>query len=192
MTCAGLRSDEADVVFFPISSDIIFENSHELRLLRNLLFTLPHNLRHPRMQPRIVLLNYDSSLSTRYDRRKLENVLKALVKDIWTHVEDASSGSNELYENFVLIQPGGWFSWNKLRAYFWQNSGTFQKTPHLVEPDDLLEFVVEPAERRDSKGWGLLDNLTDRFSIDDPTLLAFVTAQAALTVCATYKLAWVS
>ncbi len=146
------------------------------------------------MQPRIILVDNDCSLSTRHDRRNLQNVLKELVKDIWTPLMGSSPGSNEPSGNFVLVQPGGWFSWNRLRAYFWQNSGTFQKTPHLVSPDDLLGFVVEPAEREDSncKGGGFLDSLTGYFGIDDPTLLAFVAAQAALTVCATYKLAWVS
>ncbi|KAI0809157.1 hypothetical protein BC629DRAFT_1094609 [Irpex lacteus] len=191
--CSGLRSDEADVVFFPISSDIISEDSEELRLLRNLLFTLPHNLRHPRMQPSIVLIDNHSNLSTRHDRRRLENILKALVEDIWRPTEDALSNSNELFSNFVLVQPGGWFSWNRIRVYYWKTLDTtrpsFQQTPHLVAPDDVLEFVLNPPKRGNGKESGLLNRFRGCFGIDDPTLLAFVATQAALTACAAYKLA---
>ena len=171
-----------------------------------MIATLPRNLRDHRMQPRIVLVDSNSDLSAHHDRQKLELILNALVQDVWTNdtgdlVREKASrirGGDDLFFNFVLVQSGGWFSWNRLRVYFWdtQNittarSGLFQRTPYLVSRDALLDFVLEPPEREAGKGWKYVANLMKgAFRVDVPGLLAFVVAQAALTVYATYKLAW--
>ncbi|KAI0089940.1 hypothetical protein BDY19DRAFT_992886 [Irpex rosettiformis] len=175
----GLRSDETDVAFFPITSDILCEDSDELQQLEAMISSIPPNLRHRRMQPCLILFDTNSTIATRRDLRRLEVVLSTLVQD-WDDTSD-------VFRNFALIQPGGWFSWNRLRVYLWQTSETagscFGTTPHFVRSDKLIDFVLEPPEVQQGVVWsgsvGALVRSVVR--VDDLTLFTVVAAQAALT-----------
>ncbi len=109
---------------------------------------------------------------------------------------DAPRKTDDVFGNFVLAQPGGWFSWSRLRVRLWQTAGapsvpSFERTSHLVAPDDLVGFVLEPPRLRKSSGWRNLASATmGVMGIDDPALFTFVFAQAALTVYAAYKFSW--
>lgn len=203
-----------------IVKHILDPNSEQLRQLRNLIAAIPYNLRLLRMQPRLILFDVDSGAFGPSEVSRLETVLRILTQECWKdgasnmnkHVSnsddhrngdgvealevDAPRNTNDVFGNFVLAQPGGWFSWSRLRVRLWQTVGapsvqSFERTSHLVAPDDLVGFVLEPPRRRRSSSWRSLASATTRvMGIDDPALFTFVFAQAALTVYAAYKLAW--
>ncbi|KAI0089934.1 kinase-like domain-containing protein [Irpex rosettiformis] len=198
----GLRSDEIDVALYPISSDILCKGSDEQRQLEAMIATIPRNLRPRRVQPCLVLFDTNSSIASQRDLRKLEVVLDTLVRNCWNDNDSQkamesdrpTSNTGYIFQNFAFVQPGGWFSWNRLRVQLWQTSlevtPCFGKTPHLVATDNLLDFVLEPPETRCSI-WGAFGNVVRSVvGIDDFTLFTFVSAQAALTSYFIYKLAW--
>lgn len=112
------------------------------------------------MQPPIVLVDSNCSLSTPLARERLEQVLKKLVQDVWIAdigmpkvSEDtigATSDTPAIFSNFVLVHPDrdGGSSWNRLRVCFWQSSEpaerAFSHKSYLVAPNDLVDFVLDP------------------------------------------------
>ncbi|KAI0089937.1 hypothetical protein BDY19DRAFT_93637 [Irpex rosettiformis] len=192
--CKGLRSEEVDVAFFPISQGILREESVELRQLEAMISTIPLNLRPRQMQPCLILFDVNFNMKTRRDLHNLETILSTLVQDCWNRDQLTSNDTQNIFQNFTLVQPGGWFSWNRLRVYLWQTpegaAPYFGKTPHLVPPENLLNFVLEPPEMGTSV-WGNMGNIVGRVvGIDDLTLLTFVSGQTALTSYFIYRLAW--
>ena len=158
------------------------------------------------MQPRLILFDKDSNFSTLRSLRNLEDVLNSLVPHYWmdddlptaSGEQQPTSTLDDVFRNFVLVQPGGLFSWNRLRVRFWQPSDTslmtwgFEEAPNLVAPDTIIEFVSEPPRRECGSVLGRLGSFARRaLHVDDPALLTFVTAQAALTLYIVSTFAWV-
>lgn len=199
-----------------IAKHILDPNSEQLRQLRNLIAAVPYNLRLLRMQPRLILFDVDSSVSGPSEVSRLGTALRTLTQECWKngardmskHISNSNDGDEladpeaearktvDVFGSFVLVQPGGWFSWSRLRVRLWQTAGassvpSFERTSRLVAPDDLAGFVLEPRRRRTSGIWqNLACATTSVMGIDDPALFTFVFAQAALTVYAAYRLAW--
>ena len=167
------------------------------------------------MQPRLVLFDTDSSLSSDAHLQKLEHVLGTLVRDCWKETgglggatgyendtlktDEALDGLNDVFNNLVLVQPGGWFSWGRLRISLTGSATTvtglsFERKPRLVAPDDLIDWVLEPPEEKIGGTRGYVERTLRRILnvSDSPGLLALVAAQAALTMYAVYKLSWAS
>ncbi|KAI0089938.1 hypothetical protein BDY19DRAFT_93568 [Irpex rosettiformis] len=216
--CEGLRSNEVDVIFFPISSGILSEDSHQLSNLRNIITSLPQNMRPRRMQPKLILFDTDSTISSRVELEKLEYILRTLVRDCWTpeiggtvgggrsldENEDTAADSealalqtNNVFSSFVLVQPGGWFSWGRLRLRWWHSmvatGPSFERTPCLVAPDDLIDLVLEPpaGDIADTTQGSLGRYRRESSSTGGLELLRLIAIQVTvLSIYTTYILVW--
>ena len=149
------------------ASDILHKDSNEYRQLELLISTIPRNLRHRHMQPRLILFDDTLSFTGRDNLRKLEDALFSLVSHSWKVTDDLLTPSDNLegvewpassildvFQHFALVQPEGLVSQNRLRVRLWQAfgivsppaHGCFAETATLVVPDGLIDFVLDPPE----------------------------------------------
>ncbi|KAI0692601.1 kinase-like domain-containing protein [Cytidiella melzeri] len=202
--CSGLRSGEVDIAFFPISSDIMRNMSEHVQRLRTMLETIPDNLRPRRMQPRLVLFATDFDLTGWKEFPAFELSLRSLTQEcLADSLKEERTADKltvirlpDLFENFVLVQRGGWLHRNKFCVKLWQNSAaaspSFSTISHRISADKLVDFILEPPiEELDSsrQGWGgTFRTIGGCFRCNHPALLTFTVASAALAFYALHKL----